>query len=79
MAEIVVVVASLRKLKAAGIEFVTTDRHANLATTRFSSKPVDLEWIDWDRIQRSDFAHDANEPDKMELFQAEDSRGSSAV
>lgn len=72
MSEIMVIVTSLRRLEADGVEFVFTDRHAKLATARFSSDLNDLdEWIDWDIIGRSDFAHSADDPGKKERYQAE--------
>lgn len=72
MSEIVVVVASLRRLDADGVQFVFTDRHAKLETARFSAAVDDLsEWIDWDIIGRSDFAHSADDPGKKERYQAE--------
>lgn len=71
MNEIAILVASLRKISAAGIQIVFTDRHAKLATARFSANLDNLDWIDWDIIDRSDFAYDPNDPGKMERYQAE--------
>lgn len=71
MKEIAVVVASLPRLATQGIRFVFTDRHAKLDAARFSSNLGDLDWIDWHILQRSDFSYDANDPGKMERYQAE--------
>lgn len=71
MNDIVVFVASLHTLNDRGIPFVFTDRHAYLVAARFSSDLDDLDRIDWDILQRSDFKYDANDIGKMDRYQAE--------
>ena len=69
--EIVIFVSSLGALRVLNIPFLFTDRHANLATARFSSDVSDLEWIDWTALQRRDFKRDPEDPGKFERYQAE--------
>ena len=71
LSEIAVLVASLHKLREYEVPFVFTDRHAFLATARFSSNPVDLAWLRWGDLQASDFARDPDDPGKFEQYQAE--------
>src|SRR4051812_48728458 len=71
MSDIVIFVTSLKKLADEGIPFVFTDRHAYLVPARFSNDLRNLDWIDWDILQRSDFSYDANNLGKMERYQAE--------
>jgi hypothetical protein len=71
MHEIVIYVAALRRLAKAGQSFVFTDRHAKLATAKFSSDVSELEAIDWSILQNSDFKRDPSDPGKMERYQAE--------
>jgi len=69
--EIVIFVSSLPKLRAEGVPFLFTDRHANLATAQFSDDLAMLNWIDWERLRRRDFRRDAEDPAKVERYQAE--------
>jgi hypothetical protein len=71
MAEIVILVSSLRAVAAHGGAFVFTDRHAYLWTAEFFNDLGDLERVDWALIQRRDFARDPDDPGKMERYQAE--------
>lgn len=71
MRDIVVLVSSLPRVKSQGIPFVFTDRHAYLVAARFSSELAELDRIDWDLLQRSDFKYDPNDPEKMDRYQAE--------
>ena len=71
MEEVVIFGTSVYKVAEAGIPVVITDRHAYLATARFSNSFDDLAWIDWDILQRSDFAYDVNDIGKMDRYQAE--------
>lgn len=71
MTEIAIIVTSIERLWSARVPFLFTDRHAKLATARFSSDMNDLEWIDWDIISRSDFRYDVDDPGKIERYQAE--------
>ncbi len=69
--EIVILVSSLRTLVERGIPFVFSDRHAYLLQARFYSDLGDLEKIDFDSLQRSDFARNPEEPEKFDRYQAE--------
>ena len=70
--DIVILVSSIWKLQEQGVRFVFSDRHAYLATARFSANPVDLSWIDWELLQARNFKRDPNDPGKMERYEAED-------
>jgi hypothetical protein len=69
--EIVIFKASLHKLKADGVRFLFSDRHAFLATAQFSSDLADLNRIDWTILQNRDFRRDLDNPEKVERYQAE--------
>jgi len=70
--EIVFLVSSLPHLRAQGVKFVFSDRHAYLASARFSESLDDLpQWIPWQLLQARDFKKDANQPEKSERYQAE--------
>jgi hypothetical protein len=69
--DIVILVSSIWKLQEQGVRFVFSDRHAFLATARFSADPSDLSWIDWPLLQSRNFARDPNDPGKMERYEAE--------
>lgn len=69
--EIVILVASLRRLATAGLEFVFTDRHALLVTATFLTSLDDLGRIDWEGLRNRDFKYGDDDPGKMERYQAE--------
>lgn len=69
--ELVIFVTSLHQLIDDGVDFVFTDRHAYLANARFFSSVDDLGEIDFAILQNRDFKHDAEDPEKMERYQAE--------
>lgn len=72
MREIMILVASLRRLAAASVPFVFTDRHAYLVSANFSSDLSELaSLVDWDILQRSDFRYDPQDMGKLERYQAE--------
>ena len=71
MSEIAILISSLPTFAEHGVEFVFTDRHAFLATARFSADPTDLSWLRWQDIRHSDFARDPEDPGKFEQYQAE--------
>jgi ssDNA thymidine ADP-ribosyltransferase, DarT len=50
-AEILILLTSLPKLVEDKISFIFADRHAALATARFSSSLTNLSWIDWQSLQ----------------------------
>lgn len=69
--DIVILVSSIWKLQEQGVQFVFSDRHAYLATARFSASPADLSWIDWPLLQARNFKRDPDDPGKMERYEAE--------
>ncbi len=69
--ELAVLVSSLHVLREHGVACVFTDRHAFLATARFSADPRDVAWLRWDDIRASDFARNPEDPGKFEQYQAE--------
>jgi len=69
--EIVIVVSSLPRLQEKGIDFVFTDRHAYLFNTTFYNTLDKLDQIDWPILQQRDFHRDADNPEKIERYQAE--------
>lgn len=71
MAEIVVLVSSLHKVREQGSEFVFSDRHASLQTANFSSDLADLGQLDWRNLQARDFRRGGDDPDRIERYQAE--------
>jgi len=71
MAQIVMLVSSLRTLAAQQIAFVFTDRHAYLQTAEFYTDLARLDRIGWDLLQNRDFKRDPNDPGKFERYQAE--------
>ena len=71
-AEIVVLVSSLDALRANGVRYIYTDRHAYLRTARFFDDPAQLGTVvDFGPLQRRDFQRDPEQPDKVERYQAE--------
>lgn len=71
MREIAILVASLPTLASRGIRFLLSDRHAYLAAAKFAGDLAGLSSIDWTILQARDFKRDANDPGKMERYQAE--------
>ena len=72
MADIVILVSSLHKVKETGQQFVFTDRHAYLQTAMYSSELSDLKTlIDWPQLRARDFQRDPEKPEKFERYQAE--------
>lgn len=69
--EIVILVSSLLSLTERGIPFVFSDRHAYLLQANFYSDLGDLEKIDYDSLRRSDFAKNAEAPERFDRYQAE--------
>ena len=70
-AELVVLVSSLRSLAEKGLSAIYTDRHAYLKTANFFSSLDNLDKIDWPLLQKHDFRHDEDDPDKKARYQAE--------
>lgn len=71
-AEIAIIVTSLYQLARMNIPFVFSDRHAFLASARFSAAVADLpHWIAWDILQARDFKADPEHPETFERYMAE--------
>jgi len=71
-AEIAIFVSSVQKMQEKGVRLLFTDRHAYMATARWSAEAADLAtMIDWDILRRHDFARSDDYPDKMDRYQAE--------
>lgn len=71
MAEIVMFVASVRRLAELGVPFVLTDRHAYLQAAEYANDLQGLERIDWGMLQARDFKRVGDNPGKIERYQAE--------
>ena len=71
MPDIVIFASSLRTVAEQGLGSVFTDRHAYLSAAEFSSNLDDLDRIDWKILEARDFKRDANDPGKVERYQAE--------
>jgi hypothetical protein len=69
--EIVILVSSLYRVEQLGIPFVFTNAHAYPDWTDYYSDLANLGEIDWSILQRRDFKRDADDPRKMERYQAE--------
>lgn len=70
--EIVIIVSSLSALRSNSVTTLITDRHAYMATARWSADPSDLAtMIDWDILRRHEFKGTDDYPDKMDRYQAE--------
>lgn len=69
--EIVILVSSLHRLRDLKMPFLFTDGHAYSAGANFYSDLSDLDKIDWDILQRRDFARDLNDLGKDDRYQAE--------
>lgn len=69
--EIVILVSSLRRIAELGLDFVFTDRHAYLETARYFNGLEELAQVDWERLQRRQFARDPEHPERFDYYQAE--------
>jgi hypothetical protein len=69
--EIAILVSSLHRIQKNGRDFAFTDRHAYLEAAEFYKDLGDLTNIDWPILQNRDFHRDANDPGKVERYQAE--------
>ena len=69
--EIMILVSSLRHLPNLGLPFVFTNAHAYPDWTNYYGDLAQLSEIDWGLLQRRDFKRDADDPRKMERYQAE--------
>ena len=71
MRDIAILVASLPTLAARGIRFLISDRHAYLTAAKFFGDLAGLPMLDWKILHARDFKRDANDPGKMERYNAE--------
>jgi len=71
MPEITILVTSLPRIAAMGVRFLLADRHAFLATARFSDQVSSLAEVDWPRLQVSDFERRPDDPERFDRYQAE--------
>ncbi|NWE71179.1 DUF4433 domain-containing protein [Pseudomonas gingeri] len=69
--EIIILVSSLHLVEQLGLPFVFTNAHAYPDWTSYYSDLAHLDEIDWNILQRRDFKRDADDPRKMERYQAE--------
>ena len=69
--EIVILVSSLRKIADLGIPFVFTDQHALLKAANYFTSLEDLARVDWQLLNKKDFRHDPDDPEKTDRYQAE--------
>lgn len=70
--EIAVIVSSVEAMRRNGVTLLFTDRHAYMATARWSADPADLaSMIDWDILRRHDFSRSDAYLDKKDRYQAE--------
>lgn len=70
--DMVFAVTSVPRLEEASVPWVMADRHAYLATSRFSADQTDLAgWVPWSALQQRDFRRDPNDPEAFERYQAE--------
>ena len=70
-AEIVILVSTLHRLLELEQPFVFTDRHAYLETASFYTDLARLDQIDWKIPRNRDFKRTADDPGKVERYQAE--------
>lgn len=69
--EICILVSSLPRLKAKGVQFVFTDRHAYPVLARYFNKIEHLSEIDWPLLQARNFMRNPDDPEQIERYQAE--------
>lgn len=69
--EMVILVSSVPHLVKMGARFIFTDGHAGMLESSFYDSPADLNQIDWDILQRSDFARSETDFGKSRRYQAE--------
>lgn len=69
--EIVILVSSLGHLIEQGLPFLFTDAHAYPRWTNYYDSLDHINEIDWQLLQHRDFRRDADDPRKMERYQAE--------
>jgi len=71
MSEIVTLVSSAHRVAELDIPLAVTDRHAYLTAARFDGTLAGLDRIDWGILQARAFQRSADDPGKIERYQAE--------
>ena len=69
--DILILVASLRRVVELGLTVLFTDSHANNPLVNYYRDPAQLDRIDWPILQARDFKRDPEDPDKFSRYQAE--------
>lgn len=69
--DILIFVSMLYHAIDCGLDAVFTDRHAYLAAATFHRDPRRLDQIDWDLMRSKNFKKDAQNPERVERYQAE--------
>jgi hypothetical protein len=69
--EICILVSSVHKVRALGLKFVFTDRHAYPPLARYFNDISHLDEIDWALLQARNFKRNQDDPEQIERYQAE--------
>jgi hypothetical protein len=69
--DILILVASLRRVMELGLTVLFTDSHANNPLVSYYRDPAQLDRIDWSILQARDFKRDPEDPAKFARYQAE--------
>ncbi|MEQ1592975.1 MAG: DUF4433 domain-containing protein [Thiobacillaceae bacterium] len=69
--EICILVSSLNRVKALGLQFTFTDRHAYPRLARYFNDTTYLNEIDWLLLQTRNFKRNPDDPEQIERYQAE--------
>jgi hypothetical protein len=69
--EIVILASSLLRLRTLNIPFLFTNIHAYMKPADFYTDLADLSHIDWNILQKRDFARDLNDLGKTDRYMAE--------
>lgn len=70
-ADILILVANLRRVMELGLTVLFTDSHANNPLANYHRDLARLDQIDWGILQRRDFKRDPDDPAKIGRYQAE--------
>ncbi|MGX9979631.1 type II toxin-antitoxin system toxin DNA ADP-ribosyl transferase DarT [Methylobacterium fujisawaense] len=69
--DILIFVSTVHHAIDCGLKTIFTDRHAYLAAARFFRDADSLNQIDWDLLRSKNFKKDAQNPERVERYQAE--------
>ncbi|SDM11031.1 protein of unknown function [Catalinimonas alkaloidigena] len=69
--DLVYLISSLSRIKAAGCEFFFTDRHAKTRLARSYQDESDLDKIDWDVVKSKEWKNTEEDTDRRDRKQAE--------